>query len=168
MNIRRVLKKPKMPNFPGLPYVANFKNLRKLPPIPKRKELTDGLQKSMLVLKNGLSQEKDETKKMLLTYRKFTTGEATEAEMQEANEQFVDVLRSLGLSIVVILPFSPVTLPALVKLGDKLGIDILPSAFREEPSASIEPTATGDIASTTPQIEAIEGEYIPADKSNKY
>lgn len=168
-----MLKKPKLPNFPSIPYVENLKNLRKLPPLPKRKQLTEGLQKSMLVLKNGLSQEKDETKKMLQTYRKFTTGEATEKEMQEANEQFVDVLRSLGLSVVVILPFSPVTLPALVKLGDKLGIDILPSAFREEPTVKKQPSAELDVASlanqgdVSIQIEVLEGEFIPADKTNK-
>lgn len=99
--------------------------------LPSHQTITENLRKSLLVLKKGLAQEKEETKRMLQIYHKFTIGDATEAELQEANQQFIDVLRSLGLSIVVILPFSPVTLPALVKLGNKLGIEILPSAFRE-------------------------------------
>lgn len=126
MDIRRVIKKPKLPNLSDLPKLPNIASW------VKNKSLTESLRKSMLVLQSGLAQEKEETKQMLQVYRKFTQGEATKEELKEANEQFVDVLRSLGLSVVVILPFSPITLPAIVTLGHKLGIDILPSAFREE------------------------------------
>ena len=99
--------------------------------MPDHNVMREQLQKSLLVLKRGLAQETEETKKMLLVYQRYTRGEVTEQELQEAHRQFVSVLKSLGLSIVVILPFSPITLPALVKLGDKLGVDILPDSFKD-------------------------------------
>ena len=30
------------------------------------------------------------------------------------------------------LPFSPITLPFIVKLGEKIGVNVLPSAFMKE------------------------------------
>ena len=90
------------------------------------------LRRTLLGLKRALSQEKKGTKQMLVTYRKYTQGKATEAELIEANKQLLDVFRSLGLSVVVILPFAPVTLPAIVKLGEKLGIEVLPRSFRNQ------------------------------------
>ena len=75
---------------------------------------------------------------MLDTYRKYLLGQASDAEMQLANEQFRDVLRGLGLSIVVILPFSPITIPAIVKLGERFGVTVLPSSFSVEHRADSE------------------------------
>jgi len=66
---------------------------------------------------------------MLLTYQRFTRGQASKLEMEEANKQFVDVIRGLGLGVLAVLPFSPITLPFVVKLGEKIGINVLPSAF---------------------------------------
>lgn len=90
------------------------------------------MRKALLVLQKGMAQEREETRKMLITYHKYTRGEATEQEMLEANQQFRDVIKGLGLSVVVILPFSPITLPAIVKLGQRFGIEVLPSGFREQ------------------------------------
>jgi hypothetical protein len=66
---------------------------------------------------------------MLNTYKRFTKGQASKLEMEEANKQFVDVIRGLGLGILAVLPFSPITLPFVVKLGERIGINVLPSAF---------------------------------------
>ncbi|AGH46104.1 hypothetical protein C427_3999 [Paraglaciecola psychrophila 170] len=66
---------------------------------------------------------------MLITYQRFTRGQASKLEMEEANKQFVDVIRGLGLGVLAILPFSPITLPFVVKLGEKIGVNVLPSAF---------------------------------------
>lgn len=88
------------------------------------------MRKTMLVLKRGLAQEREETKAMLITYQRYTKGLASEAEMREANEQFKDVVRGLGLSVVAILPFSPITIPAIVKLGEKIGVEVIPSGFK--------------------------------------
>ncbi|MBE1302312.1 MAG: hypothetical protein GJ680_20670 [Alteromonadaceae bacterium] len=95
-----------------------------------RKEVSIRVRKTMLVLKRGLAQEREETKAMLITYQRYTKGLASEAEMREANEQFKDVIRGLGLSVVAILPFSPITIPAIVKLGEKIGVEVIPSGFK--------------------------------------
>ena len=83
----------------------------------------------MLKVKLALVQEKDETKEMLKVYRKYTQGLATKAEMRMANEQFFDVIKGLGIGVVAILPFAPITIPLAIKLGRLVGVEILPSSF---------------------------------------
>lgn len=87
------------------------------------------LKRGLLIVKRGLAQETRETKIMLTTYQRFTKGQASKLEMEEANKQFVDVIRGLGLGILAVLPFSPITLPFVVKLGERIGVNVLPSAF---------------------------------------
>jgi len=87
------------------------------------------LKHGLLAVKRGLAQETRETKIMLITYQRFTKGQASKLEMQEANKQFIDVIRGLGLGVLAVLPFSPITLPFVVKLGEKIGVNVLPSAF---------------------------------------
>jgi hypothetical protein len=70
---------------------------------------------------------------MLMTYQRFTKGQASKLEMEEANKQFIDVIRGLGLGVLAILPFSPITLPFVVKLGERIGVNVLPSAFMIDP-----------------------------------
>jgi hypothetical protein len=94
----------------------------------KRKALIP-LKAGLLNVKRGLAQETRETKVMLNTYRRFTEGRASKQEMEEANKQFVDVIRGLGLGVLAVLPFSPITLPLVVRLGEKIGVNVLPSAF---------------------------------------
>jgi hypothetical protein len=94
----------------------------------KRKALIP-LKRGLLAVKHGLAQETRETKVMLSTYKRFTKGQASKLEMEEANKQFVDVVRGLGLGVLAVLPFSPITLPFVVKLGEKIGVNVLPSAF---------------------------------------
>lgn len=97
----------------------------------KRKALVP-IKLGLLAVKRGLAQESRETKVMLVTYKRFTKGQATKLEMQEANKQFVDVIRGLGLGVLAVLPFSPITLPFVVKLGEKIGVNVLPSAFMKD------------------------------------
>ena len=92
----------------------------------------DNLTNSLKTLKAGLAEESDETKQMLQTYLNYTKGEVSKEEMEQANEQFRDLLRAMGLTVFVALPFAPVTIPFLVKLGEMLGVTILPSAFNKE------------------------------------
>jgi hypothetical protein len=87
------------------------------------------LKRGLLTVKRGLAQETRETKIMLTTYQRFTKGQASKLEMEEANKQFVDVIRGLGLGVLAVLPFSPITLPFIVKLGERIGVNVLPSAF---------------------------------------
>lgn len=97
----------------------------------KRKALIP-IKIGLLAVKRGLAQESHETKVMLLTYKRFTKGQASKLEMQEANKQFIDVIRGLGLGVLAVLPFSPITLPFVVKLGEKIGVNVLPSAFMKD------------------------------------
>lgn len=83
----------------------------------------------MLYIKKSLEQEKHETKEMLVTYKRYTQKKATKEEMKEANKQFVDIVKGLGLGMFAILPFAPITIPLILKLGKRVGVDILPSSF---------------------------------------
>ena len=94
----------------------------------KRKALMP-FKRGLLAVKRGLAQETRETKVMLSTYKRFTKGRASKQEMEEANKQVVDVVRGLGLGVLAVLPFAPITLPFVVKLGERIGVNVLPSAF---------------------------------------
>lgn len=90
------------------------------------------LKQSLTLIRDGLAKETDETKEMLEIYYRYTNGRASDEELQLANEQFRDVLRSLGLGLFLILPAAPITIPFFVKLGQMVGIELLPSAFRPD------------------------------------
>ncbi len=85
----------------------------------------------MLRVKLALAQEKRETKQMLTIYKKYTMRQASSDEMKMANEQFVDILKGLGLGVFALLPFAPITIPVVIKLGKLVGVDILPSSFSD-------------------------------------
>ncbi len=87
------------------------------------------LKRDMLVLKDALAQEKQETKDMLVTYKRHTRRQATKEEVSEANKQFADLLKGLSLGMFAVLPFAPITIPLVVKLGKIVGVDVLPSSF---------------------------------------
>lgn len=87
------------------------------------------LRRSMLALKIALAQEKQETKEMLDIYKRYSFGEAHKSELKVANEQLFDILKGLGLGVFAVLPFAPITIPLIVKLGQWVGVDVLPSSF---------------------------------------
>lgn len=89
------------------------------------------LQRQMLGIKLALAQEKTETKAMLITYRKYTLRQASSDEMRAANKQFIDLLKGLGLGVFAVLPFAPITIPVVIKLGKWVGVEILPSSFSD-------------------------------------
>jgi hypothetical protein len=86
----------------------------------------------MLKVKIALAQEKVETKEMLSIYKRYTKRQASAEEMRIANQQFIDVLKGLGLGIFAVLPFSPITIPIMIKVGRMVGVEILPSSFVEQ------------------------------------
>ena len=89
------------------------------------------LQRQMLGVKLALAQEKTETKEMLSTYRKYTMRQASSDEMITANKQFVDLLKGLGIGVFAVLPFAPITIPVVIKVGRWVGVEILPSSFSD-------------------------------------
>lgn len=88
--------------------------------------------RQMLILKKALGQEKQETKEMLAIYKKYTRRQASADEMQMANKQFLDLLKTLGLGVFAILPFAPITIPVMIKLSRLVGVEILPSSFSND------------------------------------
>ncbi|MCU4676634.1 hypothetical protein N7931_13430 [Catenovulum sp. 2E275] len=87
------------------------------------------LRRLMLSLKLALHQEKVETREMLDIYKRHTRGKASKEELAVAHAQFFDVLRGIGLGVFAILPFAPITIPVIVKLGRLVGVEVIPSAF---------------------------------------
>ena len=55
----------------------------------------------------------------------------TKTTMDKANSQFTDLIKNVGLIGVFALPGGLVAIPLLVKLGKKLGIDILPKSYKD-------------------------------------
>ncbi|TMO82031.1 hypothetical protein CWC16_01830 [Pseudoalteromonas sp. S3776] len=93
----------------------------------KRQQLR--FRRAMVALKIALEQEKQETIEMLTIYKRYTQGHTSKEELKRANEQFVDILKGLGLGVFAVLPFAPITIPLVVKLGQLVGVDVLPSSF---------------------------------------
>lgn len=83
----------------------------------------------MVKLKVALAQEKIETKEMLQIYKRYTKRDASIEEMRIANKQFIDILKGLGIGVFAVLPFSPITIPIMIKVGRLVGVEILPSSF---------------------------------------
>lgn len=105
----------------GKKYVANA--------VGNKEGYRQKLKDDLLKIKAGLAQEGQESKEMLQIYGKFTYGKASKEQMAFANKQFIDLLKGMGLGVIVVLPFSPITIPIIVALGKKYGIDVLPSSF---------------------------------------
>jgi|APSaa5957512535_1039671.scaffolds.fasta_scaffold16299_4 hypothetical protein len=92
----------------------------------------DKVLESLNKLKNILASESKETTEMLEIYRKYAAGEKIDkTTMEKANSQFTDLIKNVGLLGVFALPGGLVAIPLLVKLGKKLGIDILPKSYKD-------------------------------------
>ena len=88
--------------------------------------------KYLLLIKRALEKESKETKNMLFIYGRYMRGDASKNDMKKANAQFRELLKNIGLGIVVMLPFAIITIPVIVKVGRFLGVDILPTSFKEQ------------------------------------
>jgi hypothetical protein len=92
---------------------------------------TAKIQKYLLKLKDSFLEESEENKKMLDVYIKSIEGEATEDEIDYANNQLNQIFKSLGLGVLTVLPFSPITIPFVIKKAQELGIDIIPNWYKK-------------------------------------
>jgi len=89
------------------------------------------LKTALMTLRDTLSEERHETREMLEIYYRYSMGQATQDDMHHANRQFVELIRYMGLGILLILPMAPVSIPLIVKLGRRLGIEVLPVTARK-------------------------------------
>jgi hypothetical protein len=92
---------------------------------------TKKIQKYLLKLKDSFLEESEENKKMLDVYIKSIEGEASDDEMDYANNQLNQIFKSLGLGVLTVLPFSPITIPFVIKKAQELGIDIIPNWYKK-------------------------------------
>ena len=67
---------------------------------------------------------------MLDVYIKYAEGSASNEELDFANEQLKQILKNLGLGILIILPFSPITLPYIFSKAKELEIDLIPNWYK--------------------------------------
>ena len=91
---------------------------------------TKKIEKYLLKLKDAFLDETIENKKMLDIYVKYIEGNASDDEIEEANYQLKQVFRSLGLGILVILPFSPISIPYVLKRAKEYNIDLIPDWYK--------------------------------------
>jgi hypothetical protein len=79
----------------------------------------------------AIKNEKEETQELVQLLKKYVEqqGNLSSVEMTKVKEQFSDLLKIAGLSIPIIMPFSFVIIPLIMKLGQKVGVKILPTSF---------------------------------------
>ena len=87
-------------------------------------------EKIFLAIKN----EQKETRELGLLLKKYAEqgGDLSRGEMKIVRDQFFDLLKIAGLSIPLIMPFSVVIIPLIMKLGLKVGVRVLPTSFYDE------------------------------------
>jgi hypothetical protein len=81
-------------------------------------------------LQDSFLIENRENKKMLDVYIKMIEGTASDEEINLANSQLQQILKNLGLGILIILPFSPITLPFIFSKAKELNIDLIPNWYK--------------------------------------
>ena len=88
------------------------------------------IQKVLLKLKDSFLEETEENRRMLDIYANYIDGKASDQEIDEANYQLKQVLKSFGLGILVILPFSPVSIPYVLKKAKEHDIELIPDWYK--------------------------------------
>jgi hypothetical protein len=68
---------------------------------------------------------------MLKTYSDYVKGEATEGDLEKANNQLNEILKDLSLGLMALVPFAPLTIPMIAKFAKKHNIDLLPEWFKD-------------------------------------
>jgi len=94
------------------------------------KIFTKRLNKILSKLQESFLEENRENKKMLDIYIKFAEGSASSDELELANSQLRQILKNLGLGILLVLPFSPITLPYIFSKAKELEIDLIPNWYK--------------------------------------
>ena len=91
---------------------------------------TKSFSRTLKKLQQSFLTENIQNKKMLDIYIKYAEGNVSEDELENANEQLKEILKSLGLGILIVLPFSPVTLPYIFSKAKELDIDLIPNWYK--------------------------------------
>ena len=94
------------------------------------KIFTKSFSRTLNKLQQSFLTENIQNKKMLDVYIKYVEGNVSEEELENANEQLKEILKSLGLGILIVLPFSPITLPYIFSKAKELNIDLIPNWYK--------------------------------------
>jgi len=78
----------------------------------------------------ALKEENLANKEMLDNFFRYIETD-NKIYLQAANKQLREILKGAGFGILLILPFSPITIPYLFKRAEKLGIDIMPAWYKK-------------------------------------
>lgn len=78
----------------------------------------------------ALKEENLANKEMLDNFFRYIETD-NKIYLQAANKQLREILKGAGFGILLILPFSPITIPFLFKRAEKLGIDIMPAWYKK-------------------------------------
>ena len=84
----------------------------------------------ILRIKDSFIEETDENRQMLDIYMKHLEGSATGNDINKANRQLKQVFKSFGMGILVILPFSPISIPYVLKKAKELEIELIPDWYK--------------------------------------
>jgi len=82
------------------------------------------VEKILLKLKDAFKEESEDNFEMLSTYFLWIEGEATDEDLDRANEQLKEIFKNLGLGFFLILPFSPITIPFIFKIAKDYDIPL--------------------------------------------
>ena len=94
--------------------------------------MLDGRAKKIIAfLKEKLTEETESSRTMLKTYSDYIKGEATDEELDKANNQLNEILKELSLGLMAVIPFAPITIPMIAKFAKKHNIDLLPEWFKD-------------------------------------
>ena len=91
----------------------------------------NGLIEKISKILNAIKNEAEETKEMVSLIRKYVENRKSfdEDDENKVKEQLKDLMKLGGLSVPALIPLMKFTIPFIIKLGEKLGINILPSSF---------------------------------------
>jgi len=112
-------------NWQSVPYLQGKKSYEVV-----SNKFIDGFKRSIEANKQKLSKEFSESKELLALIKKSTETELSEAESELVKKQILDILKTVPMFVIFVLPGSFITLPLLFKIVPK---NILyPSAYMPE------------------------------------
>ena len=91
---------------------------------------TKKIQKFLFKLRDSFLEESEENRRMLDTYANYIDGTASDKEIDEANYQLKQVFISVGLGILVVLPFSPISIHYVLKRAKEYNIELIPDWYK--------------------------------------
>ena len=91
---------------------------------------TKKIKQYILRIKDSFIEETDENRQMLDIYMKHIDGSASDNEIKKANHQLKQVFKSFGMGILLILPFSPISIPYVLKIAKELEIELIPDWYK--------------------------------------